>query len=426
MVPSDDSSSVAANGSATANGNGPVASLPSDALILLPARQLVLFPGLVMPITIGRPKSIAAIQQAVREQRQIGIVLQREPGIDDPGPDDLYRIGTLANVVRYITAPDGTHHVIVQGVQRIRILDVLPGTPFPTARVAHIPEPDTRSSEIEARFRNLQNQALEAMELLPQAPQELIAAIQGATSPAALADLAAGYMDVPVAEKQQILETVDLTARIERVSQLLAERIEVMRLTQEIGRQTKVALDERQKEAVLREQMAAIQRQLGESDGKSEEVAELTEAIAKAHMPAEVEAQARKELNRYQRMPEAAAEFLGGCQKKSRSISRLREKFSMKITLVSKRSRTGSSNILRFGSSHPMARRRFFVLSVRRASARHRSVNPSHGPWIGRLSVSAWAVFTTKQRFAVIVARMSARCPETSFRRSEKPARAIA
>lgn len=305
---SDDSNGAVANGSTAAKTSDQNVTLPADALILLPSRQIVLFPGLVMPITIGRPKSIAAIQQAVREQRQIGVVLQREPSIDDPGPDDLYRIGTLANIVRYITAPDGTHHVIVQGVQRIRILDFLPGTPFPTARVAHIPEPDTRSPEIEARFRNLQNQALEAMQLLPQAPQELIAAIQGTTSAAALADLAAGYMDVSAIEKQQILETVDLTARIERVSQLLAERIEVMRLTQEIGRQTKVALDERQREAVLREQMAAIQRQLGENDGKSQEVAELTEAITKAHMPPEVEAQARKELNRYQRMPEAAAE----------------------------------------------------------------------------------------------------------------------
>lgn len=290
-------------GNATRN-----ADIPPDALIILPVRKVVLFPGLILPLTIGRDKSIAAAQQAVREQRQIGVFLQRDPDNNDPGPGDIYRIGTLANIIRYLAAPDGTHHVVVQGVQRIRIDDFLPGTPFLTARVIHLPEPDTRTTEIEARFRNLRNQALEAVQLLPQAPQELIATIENAASPAALADLAAGYMDITPEDKQAILETVDLTTRIDRVSKLLAERIEVMRIAQEIGRQTKAAFDDRQREAVLREQLAAIQRQLGEGDGKSQEVAELSEAITKAQMPTEVEQHARKELARYQRLPDAAAE----------------------------------------------------------------------------------------------------------------------
>ncbi|MBS0238046.1 MAG: endopeptidase La [Proteobacteria bacterium] len=290
-------------------GNGTRnAELQSDALIILPVRKVVLFPGLILPLTIGRDKSIAAAQQAVREQRQIGVFLQRDPDNDDPGPGDIYRIGTLANIIRYLAAPDGTHHVVVQGVQRVRIDDFLPGTPFLTARVIHLPEPDARSTEIEARFRNLRNQALEAVQLLPQAPQELIATIENAASPAVLADLAAGYMDITAEDKQAILETLDLTTRIERVSKLLAERIEVMRIAQEIGRQTKAAFDDRQREAVLREQLAAIQRQLGEGDGKSQEVADLSEAITKAQMPTEVEQHARKELARYQRLPEAAAE----------------------------------------------------------------------------------------------------------------------
>ena len=309
MTPSSDQNVSNSEGNATtAHSVGQNVQLPSDATILLPVRSTVLFPGLILPITIGRPKSIAAIQQAVREERQIGVVLQRNAETNDPGPEEFHRVGTLANILRYVTAPDGSHHIIAQGVQRIRIQDFIPGTPFPVARVIHIPEPDVRSPEIEARFRNLQNQALEAVQLLPQVPPELIAAIQGATSAGALADLAAGMMDIPVEDKQAILETIDLTARIDRVSRLLGERIEVLRLTQEIGRQTKAAFDERQREAVLREQMAAIQRQLGEGDGKQQEVAELTEAIAKAKMPPEVEAQARKELGRYQRLPEGAGE----------------------------------------------------------------------------------------------------------------------
>ena len=284
------------------------APIPADALIIVPVRNTVLFPGVVIPITIGRPKSVAAAQQAVREQRPIGILLQRDPELSEPGPDDLYRVGTMANIVRYITGPDESHHLVCQGVQRVRVLDYLPGTPFPVARVLHIPEPTTSSPEIEARFLNLQRQAIEAAELLPQAPQELIAVLQATTSPSTLADLATSYMDIKPQEKQEILETVDLALRMEKVSRHLAERIEVLRLSREIGQQTKATFDERQREAILREQMATIQRQLGEGDGKTQEVAELNEAITKAKMPPEAESQARKEVRRYERMPEAAAE----------------------------------------------------------------------------------------------------------------------
>ena len=176
------------------------------------------------------------------------------------------------------------------------------------ARVLHIPEPTASSPEIEARFLNLQRQAIEAIQLLPQAPPELVAAFQAITSPASLADLATSYMDIKPQEKQEILETIDLSLRMEKVSRRLAERLEVLRLTNEIGQKTKATFDERQREAILREQMATIQRQLGEGDGKTQEVAELNEAIAKAQMPAEAESQARKEVRRYERMPEAAAE----------------------------------------------------------------------------------------------------------------------
>src|SRR5229473_5327651 len=282
--------------------------IPSDALIIVPVRNTVLFPSVVAPITISRPKSIAAAQQALREQRPIGIFLQRNPDVEDPGPDDLHRIGTVANIVRYITGPDETHHIICQGVQRARILDFLPGTPFLAARVLHIPEPAITSPEIEARFLNLQRQAIEAIQLLPQAPPELVAVFQSTTSPAALADLTTSYMDIKPQEKQEILETIDPSQRMEKVSRHLAERLEVLRLSNEIGQKTRATFDDRQREAILREQMATIQRQLGEGDGKAQEVAELNEAIAKAGMPPEAESQARKEVRRYERMPEAAGE----------------------------------------------------------------------------------------------------------------------
>ncbi len=291
----------------TAQTNSDV-KIPDDALIIIPVREMVLFPGAIAPIAIGRPKSIAAAQQALREQRPVGIVLQRSPEIEEPGPDDLYRVATIANIVRYITAPDGTHHIVCQGVQRARLLDFLPGTPFPAARMQQIPEPTTTSPEIEAHALNLQRQAIEAVELLPQAPPELAAMFQNTTAPGALADLATSFMDIKPQDKQEVLETIDLALRVEKVSKHLAERLEVLRISNEIGQKTRASFDERQREAILREQMATIQRQLGEGDGKAAEVAELTAAIAKANMPPEAEAQAKKELRRYERMPEAAGE----------------------------------------------------------------------------------------------------------------------
>src|ERR1700726_3653860 len=293
-----------------AQGATTMPPLPPDALIIVPVRNTVLFPGLVLPITLGRPKSIAAAQQAVREQRQVGILLQRTADVDDPMPIDMHRMGTVANIVRYIPAPDGTNHLVCQGEQRFQISEYLSGCPFLVARVVQIPEPGLRTPEIEARFVDLKAKTIEAIQLLPQVPADLLAAVQSIEAPPALADLAIAYMDVKPEEKQEILETVDIAVRMEKVSRLLAHRIEGLRLSQEIGRQTKVALDERQREALLREQMAAIQRQLGEGEeGKAAEMAELDAAIAKAGMPKDIEDQARKELRRLQRMPEAAGEY---------------------------------------------------------------------------------------------------------------------
>ena len=236
--------------------------------------------------------------------------MQRDAQQSDPQPIDLHRIGTIANVVRYVTAPDGTHHLVVQGDERFQAVEFLDGWPFIVARVKRVPEPETRTPEIEARFLNLQRQTIEALELLPQVPQEMILAVQNVQSPGSLADIAAAYLDLKSVEKQEILETIEVSARMDKASALLAHRIEVLRLSNEIGRQTKAALDERQREVLLREQMAAIQRQLGEGEqSKAHDIAELSEAIAKAGMPKDVEDQARKELRRLERMPEASPDY---------------------------------------------------------------------------------------------------------------------
>ncbi len=276
----------------------------------MPVRGLVLFPGVALPIALGRPRSILAAQRAMREQKPVGIVMQRNAETAEPIPADMHRFGTIANIVRFITAPDGSHHLVCQGEQRFRVEDYLSGWPFFVADVVRIPEPAAQSSEIEARFVHLKGQALESLRLLPQTPEELVATIQAVEQPGQLADMVATFMDTTPEEKQEILETVELGPRIDRVSRLLAHRIEILRLSAEIGRETQASLDARNREVLLREQMAAIQRQLGEADeGKSADIAELEKAIVAAKMPKEVEDQARKELRRLQRMPEAAGEY---------------------------------------------------------------------------------------------------------------------
>ena len=284
--------------------------IPPDAMIIVPVRNFVLFPGMVMPVTIGRPRSVAAAQQAVRDQRQVGILKQRDPEVAEPTGIDMHRMGAVANVVRFITDAGGAHHLVCQGDQRFQIIEFLSGWPFLVARVLRIPEPSSKTPDIEARMLHLRGQALEALELLPQAPRELVSAVQGIEQPGALADLTMAYMDVKPDEKQEVLETIDVAARMDKVSKLLSHRIEVLRLSAEIGQQTKAALDERQREVLLREQMAAIQKQLGEGEeGKAAEMAELDKAVTDAGMPKDVEDAARKELRRLQRMPDAAAEY---------------------------------------------------------------------------------------------------------------------
>ena len=283
--------------------------IPEDALIILPVRQFVLFPGMVFPITVGRPRTIAGAQEAVRAEAQVGILAQRDASVDEPSEIDLYRIGTVANIVRYVTGRDGAHHVVCQGEQRFRIVEFLHGWPFLVARIERIAAPATVSPDIEARFLNLKRQALEALQLLPQVPPELVESVRGITDPGALADIVAAYLDLTPEQKQEVLETLDLTARINTVSRLLGERLEVLRLSQEIGQQTRASLDKRQREVLLREQMAAIQKELGENDGKETEIAGLSEAIEKAGMPKEVEEHARRELRRLERMPEAGGEY---------------------------------------------------------------------------------------------------------------------
>jgi len=285
------------------------ASPPADDLIVVPVRRMVMFPELVLPIVVAGPVAIAGAQQAAREQRQAVVVLQRDPDKADPGAEDLHGVGVVVNILRYVTAPNGEHHIICQGAQRFAITEFVEGWPFLVARGQPLAEPEGADPEIEARFLNLRAQVLEVLNLLPQTPEELRQTVANIGVPGALADIAAAYMDVKIEDKQAVLETLDLKARLDMVSRFLGERLNVLRLSAEIGRQTNAALTQRQRQGLLREQMAAIQKELGEEDTAAHDVEELGAAIDKARMPPEVETQARRELGRLRRTPDAAAEY---------------------------------------------------------------------------------------------------------------------
>ena len=257
---------AAETGAFAAGGANPAAALrplPDDALIVLPVRNLVVFPATVLPIGIGRERSQAAVQEAVRLERPIGVLLQSKPDVDEPGPDDLHWVGTSAAVLRYVTAPDGGHHAVARGLRRFRVLQFLEGWPFTVVRVQYIDDPDRADPEIEGRARVLKERALETLQLLPQVPAEMGLALQGIDDPAQLANVISSVLDVPPEEKQSLLETFDLKSRLDRLLAIVARRIEVLKVSRDVADRTRESIGDVNRKHLLREQMRTIQKELG-------------------------------------------------------------------------------------------------------------------------------------------------------------------
>src|SRR6266404_5925489 len=283
--------------------------LPEGCIPILPVRSAVLFPATVLPLDAAAPKAAAAVQFAVKTQSPIGVLLQSDLEAETPGATQLAEVGTVAQVLRYIAAPDGRNHLICRGEQRFRVVEFIEGFPFLVARIERIAEPQATGPDVEARVMKLKERALEALRLIPEAPEGLRDAVAGISEPAQLADVLASFMDIEVSEKQRILEAVDVVARLDQVLWFVSYRLEVLRLSRDIGERTRQTIEGRQREHILREQLNTIQKELGEGEEGGGDVSDLAEAIAKAGMPAEVEATALKELKRLKRMPENAAEY---------------------------------------------------------------------------------------------------------------------
>ncbi len=289
-----------------------VRPIPEDALILIPMRNAVMFPGVISPITIGRASSVAAASEASHSQLRVGFLLQRDPQTNEIGPKDLFRVGTAGQIVRYAGNAGGAIHLIVQGERRFRVVEFLEGWPFLVASVVWISESTLNAGDagsgLEARFMQLKSQAAEAIRLLPNMPDELAEVVQSIEAPGQLADMVANLLDIKNEEKQDLLETFDLGERLDKVLAFLAKRLEVMRLSKEIGDKTRKEFDSRQREHVLREQMRQIQKELGDGEETAAETEELKKAIDEAGMPEETLKAARKEFKRLSRMGEQSGE----------------------------------------------------------------------------------------------------------------------
>ncbi len=285
------------------------AGLQDAALILVPVTDTVLLPGMVLPLVIGNPVAAAALQEAARTEQHLAVVLQREPFAAAPELGDLHAIGTEARLLRYFTARDGSHNAIVQGLGRVRLESISLDGPQPVATVRRIAEPPSeRSPEIDARVLQLRERGLETLRLVEQAPAEMVAMLQSIEPPGALADFVTGLLSLTPAEKQEILDTVALLPRLDLAISRLAYRQEVLKLSHGIAKQTREALEGRQREFLLREQLKAIQKELGGADDNAPEIDDLKQKLEQADMPPEVATQARRELRRLERMPEGAAE----------------------------------------------------------------------------------------------------------------------
>lgn len=277
-------------------------------LHILPLHGSLVFPGPIVPLSFGRQGSVRTLEDAVKNELPVGLLAQRN-NAEEPGLSDLYTVGTLAQVMRMATLPDGQRQILVHGRQRFRILSLLESTPVLRAEVEILEQKIIDTQELRARVKWLREQARRAISLLPRPAPELEGLIAGIEDPVLLCDFIASSLDVPLAEKQAMLETLDLNLRMQMVSENLARQIEILDLTKKISEDTKGALDREQREYFLREQLRTIRRELGEEDGRGGEAEELRRKVTEAHMPAEVEKQAVKEIAHLSRIPESSGEY---------------------------------------------------------------------------------------------------------------------
>ncbi len=279
-------------------------------LPILPLRGIVVYPQTAVPLTIGQSRSIRLVDDVVAgEQRLIGLITSRDPELEIPEPKDLFSVGTVAIVHRLFRAPDGTIRLLVQGVVRFRVGEFLQTEPYLKAQITIIPETVEEGLEIEALARNARTQFERIAEMIPTIPRELVASVMSLEDPLQTVYTITNFQRMDLKDAQELLELDSVSEKLRKLVAILAREIEVLEIGQKIQNEARSEIEKVQREYFLREQLKAINRELGEGDEQQAEVEELRQKIDAAKMPEEADKQSRRELDRLSHLPSAAAEY---------------------------------------------------------------------------------------------------------------------
>src|SRR4051795_10583954 len=268
------------------------------ALPILPLRETVTYPDTLTPLAVGQERSIKLVNDVLSGNRMLAMVASKDPENDTPGPDDLYGVGVAGTVARMMKVPDGTLRILVQGSVRIRIVDYVTEEPYLVAKIEEMPDLIEASTELEALTRNVQTTFSEIIEAIPYLPEELQLAVANLDEPSALSHLIAGALRISTEEKQELLETVDVTRRLRRLSQILTRELEVVQLGSKTNPKVESEIKRAQRDYSLRQQLKATQDELGEGDEQQAEINELREQIEEKKLPEDAKKAAERELAR--------------------------------------------------------------------------------------------------------------------------------
>ncbi len=274
----------------------------------LPLRGVLVFPYMVIHLDVGRPKSIRAIEEAMIESKEIFLATQKEASTDEPDEDDIYRVGTIAEIKQILKLPGGTIRVLVEGLSRAKITKYIAKEPYLKTQLEVYQEEETRTAEIEALMRSVNYQFEEYVKLSKRIPAEAVVAVITLEDPGRLADVIASHLTLKISEKQEVLEAINIKSRLEKLYSLLGKELEILELERKISSRVRKQMEKTQKEYYLREQLKAIQKELGEKDERGAEAEELREKIEEANLPKVVEEKALKEVDRLEKMPPMVAE----------------------------------------------------------------------------------------------------------------------
>ena len=393
-------------------------------LPVLPLRDIVVFPHMAAPLFVGREKSVRALDEVMRHDKQIVLAAQMDAAEDDPKPDRIYQVGALATVVQLLKLPDGTVRVLVEGGERAKIVKFADNAEYFEAEVEIVDEENVDTPEARATAKAVSEQFEAFAKLSRKTPAEVVSAVVQITEPSRLADTVAAHLSIKISDKQALLETADVPQRLEKVLGLIEGEIGVLQVERKIRNRVKRQMEKTQREYYLNEQMKAIQKELGDGDEGRDDLAELEERIRKTKLSKEARTKADAELKKLRQMSPMSAEstvvrnYLDWLlsipwsvrKKVQKDLLTRRKNPRSRITTGWRRSKSASSNISRCRRARTNCAARSCALSALRASARPRSANPSRKRPGATSSACRSAACATKRKSAATGAHISAPC----------------